>query len=78
LGQYIDRPVGTLDISENEPETLMQQDADINCRRCLLISGIVHRYDADTRGRTKESSFIFGVRGGELKRPNPDKTSPIV
>jgi|GEM_PF-1572086 hypothetical protein len=25
-----------LDISENEPETLMQQDADINCRRCLL------------------------------------------
>jgi len=25
-----------LDISENEPETLMQQDADINSRRCLL------------------------------------------
>jgi len=25
-----------LDISENEPETLIQQDADINCWRCLL------------------------------------------
>jgi len=25
-----------IDISENEPETLMQQDADINCRRCLI------------------------------------------
>jgi|GEM_PF-731883 hypothetical protein len=28
----------TIDISENEPETLVQQDADINCRRYLLIS----------------------------------------
>jgi hypothetical protein len=29
-----------LDISENEPETLMQQDADINCRRCLLLEAL--------------------------------------
>jgi magnesium chelatase subunit D len=36
---YTDLPVKlaqALDISENEPETLMQEDADINCRRCLL------------------------------------------
>jgi GNAT superfamily N-acetyltransferase len=37
LLSFVDNSIQSiLDISENKPEILMQQDADINCRRCLL------------------------------------------
>jgi len=50
-----------LDISENEPKTLMQQDADINCRRCLLHlwAGIMHHGGVDSSG---ESTSTRGSR----------------
>jgi predicted nuclease of predicted toxin-antitoxin system len=59
-----------LDISENEPETLMQQDADINCRRCLfiIVSG-----DGDFLGLSRilqelKNQVVIVARKGNVKQ----------
>jgi len=64
-----------IDISENEPETLIQQDADINCRRCLITKTFQHNLFLEEVIKQHNTPKSQGKRIAIIGEPGAGKTT---